>query len=213
MTSYFSIVEILIMFGIISVVIFITALWLASRLQEQKRREREAEDHFQRELKTEFMNPGGSRRRSYGDSIGEEEVTSEQLARDAISEIDSLDAPPPSRARIAASGSLPIAAGGKFHLNPSSATPLADQLIMHLKEAGVFVSSEGPYMVLDPSGQCILVRLKKNKNALIVPRFESEHFLFQAIKRFDYVFLVLSGGETLVLNKYTDFIAGQFDFH
>lgn len=88
--------------------------------------------------------------------------------------------------------------------------PLTEQIIMRIKEANLFESSEGPYFPLDPSGECVLIRLKQKKTALLVPRFESQHFIQNTLKRFDYVFLILSKDEVIVLNSFSGFIAGHF---
>ena len=93
---------------------------------------------------------------------------------------------------------------------PSPESPVA-ALISRLRAVNLLQSEEGPYMTLDPTGTCVMVRLKKNKTALIVPRFESEHFINMALQRLDYVFMIIGGEKVIMLNKIEDYLASQWE--
>lgn len=88
-------------------------------------------------------------------------------------------------------------------------TDPVEEIILQITEAGLFKSREGTYPLLDPSGECVLIKMKKDKSALIVPRYESEYFTGEALKRFDYVIFALPE-KRWVVTKQQDFIAGQF---
>jgi len=155
--------------------------WVARKVRERKQNEDLAMRAFEREMEREFMNKGPE-----------------------TPEPENPAAPPFMAAPfIAATPPAPPAPDREAHPSPVS-------LIARLKETGIFVSEEGPYMPLDPSGESIMIRLKKDKTALIVPRFESEHFLSQALRRFDYVFLITHEGKIITLTKCDDYLASQW---
>jgi hypothetical protein len=186
-----------------AIIIFVVGfvVWFLWRLREQKRRETEAEQAFEREFDQEFVGP------NVGTIQGTPSLaaTTQSVAQTPEQDFYPLKEATPEPSPLVAS------LAQKPPLEPSTAASPSDQLISRLKEAGLFESNEGAYFPLDPSGSCILVHVKRSKTALIIPRFESEYFISQAIKRFDYVFLILSNHDILVLNKYSDFIAGHFE--
>jgi len=186
-----------------AIIIFVVGfvVWFLWRLREQKRRETEAEQTFLREFEREFVGPNA------GTIQGTPSLAPQQRPAQQIPEQGFY---PPKESTPESSPMIPSLTE-KPAAQPSNVVSPSDQLIARLKEAGLFESSEGAYFPLDPSGSCILVHVKRSKTALIIPRFESEYFISQAIKRFDYVFLILSNHDILVLNKYSDFIAGHFE--
>ena len=193
-------------------IITLSVLWMMKKMDEQKRHEREALQAFQKSIEQDFkVSPQAEKAEAENQAPRE---TAPGLDKDKTPPVQTpLPPATPSNQAADSSPALePSFSGiGTFHLKPDVPVSLPLQLISHLKNTGLFESEEGPYFPLDPSGEAILIKLKKNKTALVVPRFESEHFLLQALKRFDYVFLILSEKDVLVLNKYTDFIAGHFD--
>jgi len=176
-------------------------VWFIWRLREQNRREKEAAQNFQLEFEREYARP------AMGSIQGTPSLSPVSQRTPETHEQGFYPSKEPTP--VPASPVPPMIEMPP--LKPSATASPSDQLIARLKEAGLFESNEGPYFPLDPSGSCILVQLKRRKTALIIPRFESEHFVSQAIKRFDYVFLILSNQDILVLNKYSDFIAGHFE--
>lgn len=193
-------------------VIAVSVLWMMKKMDEQKRREQEALEAFQKSIEQDFkVSPQAEKAEAENMPAGE---TAPALDKDkAPAAQTSHPLTPPANQAVVSPTSLEASfpGVGTFHLKPDSPISLANQLISQIKNTGLFESEEGPYFPLDPSGEAILIKIKKNKTALIVPRFESEHFLLKALKRFDYVFLILSEKDVVVLNKYTDFIAGHFD--
>ncbi len=175
--------------GAVVALIIGTIVWVMRGIREQKRQETQALQAFEQEFRLEFT----------------KNLTAEKHTDERKKDI----AQKPSQA--APASKVPEIMGKKFDINPASSLLPQEQLIALLREAELYEATEGPYRILDPSGESILIRLKQNKTALIVPRFESEHFVLQALKRFDYVFLVAVGHHVIVLNKYSDFIAAQFN--
>jgi len=175
--------------------------WFIWKIWEQKRREAEAAQAFEREFDQEFVGPNVGTIQGTPSLAATPQSAAQTPKQDFYPPKEATPEPSPMFATLAQ----------KPPLEPSTVVSPSDRLIARLKEAGLFESSDGPYLPLDPSGSCILIRLKRKKTALIVPRFESEYFLSQALKRFDYVFLVLSNQDVLVLNKFSSFIAGHFD--
>ncbi len=190
----------LLIIGAMLVIVAGFVAWFIWKLLEQKRRERAATQTFEREFELQFIRPNAG-------IVRNPQKPETQAQPDAPVPEQGLY---PSREPDAESAPLAASQAEKPPAPAPSAASPSDQLIARLKEAGLFESNEGAYLPLDPSGSCILLHLKRRKTALIIPRFESEHFLSQAIKRFDYVFLILGSQEILVLNKYSDFIAGHY---
>jgi len=166
--------------------------WMVRKIRERKEEEKRALEEFQKELEKEFS-PSPLPAAEINPLPPTTPVT---------------EAPPPLQAPVISP--VPVVSPA-----PTAATTPAraavERVISRLRDAGLFSSDEGPYMLLDPSGSSVMVRLAKNKTALIVPRFESEHFIIQAMRRFDYLFLIIGEERTIVLNKIEDYLADRWE--
>ena len=160
--------------------------WMVRKIRERKEEEKRALEEFQKALEKEF-----SRSSPPAAEINPLPPTTPVT-----------EAPPPLQAPVVSPA--PTAA-------PQPARATVERVISRLRDAGLFSSDEGPYMLLDPSGSSVMVRLAKNKTALIVPRFESEHFIIQAMRRFDYIFLIIGEERTIVLHKMEDYLADRWE--
>jgi len=186
------------------VVLFV--VWISFKLKEQRRQEAEAISKFQQDIEREFLSKP---QLVQNDAPEQKTAEASPSSSKEQSELQTSDSSKASQAvdsflQQQKPASTPVQ--GK---TPKTAT-LIEGLISRLNEAGLFDKKEGSYPPLDPSGECVLIRLKGNKTAFLVPRFESQHFLSQALKRFDYVFVFFSDQDVIVLNKYSDFIAGHY---
>lgn len=163
-----------------------TFIWIAQKLRQKKLEDESALKAFEDEIKKDFAPDHFMERDREGFTV----------------------APlPPSVAPAAPAPQ--IQTGARTTSAPPDSPAAA--LIARLRAVNLLQSEEGPYLLLDPSGSCIMVRLKKDKTALIVPRFESEHFINMALQRVDYVFMIMTGGRIIVLNKVEDYLAAQWD--
>ena len=182
----------LVIFILIFAGIMVGALiWLAKKIRQKKTEDDLALKEFADEIKKEFML----------DTLPPREMGHPPLAPDS-----SAPYAPPAPAL---QNTPPILAG-QMGSAPSPESPVA-ALISRLRAVNLLQSEEGPYMTLDPTGTCVMVRLKKNKTALIVPRFESEHFINMALQRLDYVFMIIGGEKVIMLNKIEDYLASQWE--
>ncbi|MCX7001317.1 MAG: hypothetical protein NT106_13645 [Candidatus Sumerlaeota bacterium] len=169
------------------VIFFFGAIvWVVRKIRERKEEEKRALEEFQKEMEKDFS----------PSSPTAAEINPLQPTTPVT------EAPPPPQAPVVSPA--PTAA-------PQPARAAVERVISRLRDAGLFISDEGPYMLLDPSGSSVMVRLAKNKTALIVPRFESEHFIIQAMRRFDYIFLIIGEERTIVLNKMEDYLADRWE--
>jgi len=160
-------------------------VWIVRKIRERKEEEKRVLEAFQKEMEKDFS------------------------PSPPAAEINPLppttpvtEAPPPLQAPVVSPA--PTAA-------PQPARTAVERVISRLRVAGLFISDEGSYKLLDPSGSSVMVRLAKNKTALIVPRFESEHFIIQTMRRFDYIFLILGEERTIVLHKMEDYLADRWE--
>ena len=179
----------LIILGFTGFVLFFVGgiIWVVRKLRERKAEEKMALEAFQKEMEKEFS-PSPAPAAEINPLPPTTPVTEAP--------------PPPLQAPVVSPA--PTAA-------PPPARATVERVISRLRDAGLFISDEGPYMLLDPSGSSVMVRLAKNKTALIVPRFESEHFIIQAMRRFDYIFLIIGEERTIVLNKIEDYFADRWE--
>jgi len=169
-------------------VIFIvgTITWIIRKIRERKAEEKRALEEFMMEMEEEFSS-----------------------------------SPPPAAEIIPLTPHAPVsealqplqasAVSPSPTVVPQSPRTSVEKVISRLRDAGLFISDEGSYKILDPSGTSVMVRLAKNKTALIVPRFESEYFIHQAMRRFDYVFIIISEERTIVLNKIEDYLSSRWE--
>jgi hypothetical protein len=161
-------------------------VWIVRKIRERKAEEKMALETFQKEMEKDF---------SPSSPIAAEINPLPPTA--PVTEVPPLpQAPVVSPAPTAA---------------PQPARAAVERVISRLRDTGLFISDEGSYKLLDPSGSSVMVRLAKNKTALIVPRFESEHFIIQAMRRFDYIFLIIGEERTIVLNKMEDYLAARWE--
>jgi hypothetical protein len=169
------------------VMLFVGAIvWVVRKIRERKAEEKRVLEAFQKELEKEFS-PSSPPAGEINPLPPTTPVT---------------EAPPPLQAPV--ESPAPTAA-------PQPARATVERVISRLRDAGLFISDEGSYKLLDPSGSSVMVRLAKNKTALIVPRFESEHFIFEAMRRFDYIFLIIGEERTIVLNTMEDYLADRWE--
>lgn len=89
--------------------------------------------------------------------------------------------------------------------------PMAE-LIRKLQAGGLYTGTEGTISLGQGGAQAQIIRLQENKIALIVPSYQSEQFLAQYAKRFDFLFVMLSGDQVLVIQRYQDFVADKMSF-
>lgn len=93
------------------------------------------------------------------------------------------------------------------HLSPADA---AAKVVKQLQAAGIVESVEN-YLTLNGIARAAIeVRLKNRKRAIVVGYMESEPFLRQNLHRFDQVFMVLPGGQGLLLQTVEQLIADRF---
>jgi len=160
-------------------------IWIAARIRRQRIEDEQSALRFQRAMEQEFKG-----------KVSPEAFAEPSPAAEA--------APTVFPEPIPAAPSPPVIAP-----RLSSATG-TQRVIDLLREGGLLVRDEGACLPMDESGQCILVRLRRDKTALLVPRHESDYFLSRALKRYDYVILIPADDRVMVISKYQDFIAGQF---
>lgn len=160
--------------------------WMVRKIRERKAEEKRALEALQKEMEKEFS-PSSPPAAEINPLPPTTPVTG---------------APPPPQAPVVSPA--PTAA-------PQPARTAVERVISRLRDAGLFISDEGSYKLLDPSGSSVMVRLAKNKTALIVPRFESEHFIFEALRRFNYIFLIIGEERTIVLHKMEDYLADRWE--
>lgn len=86
------------------------------------------------------------------------------------------------------------------------------ELIRKLQAGGLYTGTEGTISLGQGGAQAQIIRLQKNKIALIVPSYQSEEFLAQYAKRFDFLFVLLSENQVLVIQRYQDFVADRMSF-
>ncbi len=86
------------------------------------------------------------------------------------------------------------------------------ELIKKLQAGGLYTGTEGTISLGQGGAQAQIIRLQENKIALIVPSYQSEQFLAQYAKRFDFLFVLLSGDQVLVIQRYQDFVADKVSF-
>ncbi|MBN1902462.1 type II secretion system protein [Candidatus Sumerlaeota bacterium] len=191
----------LVVFGFLAVGIILSVFWFIQKARQQKAEEQRAMNQFRMDMEREFISGKRVEQPQKDDPSLESRFPTFQESTPPPQAV----AAPPVREMMA---TLPVESDvTKPATKPA---PLTELVIMWLKEANLFESSDGPYFPLDPSGECVLIKLKRKKTALLVPRFESQHFIQNALKRFDYVFLVLSKDEVIVLNSFSGFVAGHF---
>ena len=211
----FNIFSIIVIIGGAIAIIVVSYLWAKEKLREQKKQEQEAMQQFQMEFEKEFNVA------LEGEEESPEKESAAELSTGLPPEKEKAPLQPaPTTPENATVKNTPveekIPEKPEPFMQPGAVKNLSEKedpakkIIRRLEEAGILTNREGPYFPLDPSGKCILVKLKKDKTALIVPRFESEHFITQALKRFDYVFLALHEGEPVILSKTGDYIATHF---
>jgi hypothetical protein len=206
-------ISVTILLAVIAIIAAIVNM-LLKKQQEQKEKDENAERLFERQMEDEYgKNPNESSTFYKDDFIDPEPEKAEKAPLEKTEEPfmkQYKKSAYEAKTKSPEESSTPFLDREKIGKDKTS-TPsyICDMVIQKLKDAGSFKSSEGPCFPVDPSGECLVIRLKKDKMAMIIPRFESEYFILQAIKRFDYVFLVVKGDEILVLNKYSDFIAGN----
>lgn len=189
----------LLVFSLLLLGIVLSVVWFIHKARQQKIQEQEAMNQFQMEMKREFVAKDRVSKVNDAEHHAESRFPSPQEKE-----------PHPPVAASVVSGIVSPTSAEPEAASATRTAPLTEQVIMRLKEANLFESSEGPYFPLDPSGECLLIRLKQKKTALLVPRFESRHFIQNALKRFDYVFLIFSKEDVIVLNSFSGFIAGHF---
>ena len=83
------------------------------------------------------------------------------------------------------------------------------ELIRKLQAGGLYTGTEGTISLEQGDAQAQIIRLQDNKIALIVPSYQSEQSLAQYAKRFDFLFVMLSGDQVLVIQRYQDFVADR----
>lgn len=86
------------------------------------------------------------------------------------------------------------------------------ELIKKLQAGGLYTGTEGTISLEQGDAQAQIIRLQENKIALIVPSYQSEQFLAQYAKHFDFLFFMLSGDQVLVIQRYQDFVAEKMPF-
>jgi len=175
------------------VMFFVGAIvWVVRKIRERKAEEKMALEAFQKELEKEFS---------------PSPLTAAEINPLPPTALET-GAPPPLQAPVQ---SLAPVVSPAPTAAPQPARATVERVISRLRDAGLFISDEGSYKLLDPSGSSVMVRLAKNKTALIVPRFESEHFIFEALRRFNYIFLIIGEERTIVLNKMEDYLADRWE--
>ena len=104
---------------------------------------------------------------------------------------------------------VPQASSGSEKADMDRATA---ELIRKLQAGGLYTGTEGTISLGQGGAQAQIIRLQENKIALIVPSYQSEQFLAQYAKRFDFLFVLLSGNQVLVIQRYQDFVADRMSF-
>jgi len=104
---------------------------------------------------------------------------------------------------------VPQAPSGSEKVDMDRATA---ELIKKLQAGGLYTGTEGTISLEQGDAQAQIIRLQENKIALIVPSYQSEQFLAQYAKHFDFLFVMLSGDQVLVIQRYQDFVADKISF-
>ena len=138
------------------------------------------------------------------------EITQKFCGASGVTKVPSLDT-------VSAPAVQPPPVGGQSPagLQVPPGTEKADiehpvaELINKLEAGGLCVGTEGPISLGQGGAQGQIIRLRDNKIALILPSYQSEQFLAQHARRFDLLFVLLSGDQALVIQRYQDFVADR----
>jgi hypothetical protein len=87
--------------------------------------------------------------------------------------------------------------------------PAREQLLARLREAQLLLSDEGECTLPGCPPESRTVRLRDQRVALIAPFTDSSEFVRANYKRFDLFFLLVSEQETVVLQRYQDYVADK----